>query len=663
MGMACVAALLLLTGTAAASPAAPTITEPATDGQLVHPADVHMEAGGFSDPDDDTLACTDWEIRTADLSQVVWRPSTCVTGTLAVHIHLGDGQFVNSFAGHTQLDFNSHYVLRARFHDGVGEVSDWSQRSFGTYPPSSPGGGIPWTPLQPGYVIDEIAGGLQLPVNVAFVPDPGSGPKDPIAYIAELYGTIKVLTRDGSMSDYATGLLNFDPSGDFPGSGAQGVTGIVVDPESGDVFADMLYDSDPSPLNGPHYPKVVRFHSTDGGLTAATQTTILDMVGETQSESHQVSNLTIGPDDKLYVHMGDGFDPTKSQDLTSLRGKILRINFDGTAPSDNPLYEVGDDGTLPRDFIYAYGFRNPFGGAWRASNGAHYEVENGPKVDRLARVIPGFNYGYDGSDASMLTGALYNWSPAHAPTNIAYIQTQTFAGSGFPDSEMDHAFVTESGPTFAAGPQALGKRVVGFDPDPDTGEIGGHPHTLVEYTGTGRATAVGLAAGPGGLYFTELYKDQDLISATDPGARLLRIRYGPPIRPTLTSTNPPSPANDNAPRVIGTAQFSSLVRLYTDPACKTLAATGTSDELSSGGIAVSVPDNGSTEFYATDTVGTVTSPCSSHPVTYLEESPAGAHAKGFNAKAAKRRCRKKFRGEARAKCLKRVQRKVRALAR
>jgi hypothetical protein len=140
-----VAAFLLLTGTAAAAPpAAPVITEPSTDGQLAHPADVHMEAGGFSDPNGDAYACTDWEIRTADLSQVAWR-SSCKSGTLGIHIHLGDGTFVNSYAERTELNFNSSYALQVRFHDSAGEVSAWATRSFGTYPPSSPGGGIPWT--------------------------------------------------------------------------------------------------------------------------------------------------------------------------------------------------------------------------------------------------------------------------------------------------------------------------------------------------------------------------------------------------------------------------------------------------------------------------------------------------------------------------------------
>ena len=654
---ACLGALLAFAGTAAAAPLTPTITEPASDGQVVNPADVHMEVAAPEDPDDD--ACTDWEIRTADLSTVVWR-SPCQTDTLAVHIHLGDGTFV-PLHGSRGLDFDSSYVVRARFREADASVGDWATRRFKTDPPSSPGGDIPWTPVEPGYVIDEVAGGLQLPVNIAFVPDPGPDPDDAVAYITELYGTIKVLTRDGGISDYATGLLNFDPTAEFPGSGAGGLTGVVVEPASGDVFASVLYDADPGPVAGPHYPKVVRFHSTDGGLTAATETTILDMPGESQPYSHQISNLTIGPDGKLYVHMGDGFDPTTSVNLNSFRGKILRANLDGSAPDDNPLYMAGDDGTLPRDYIYAYGFRNPFGGAWRASNGAHYEVENGPSVDRLARVDEGANYGYDGSDASMRIGALYNWDPAHAPVNIAFIEPETFGGSGFPASQMDHAFVAESGPTWATGPQVLGKRIVEFAPDPETGEIGGHPHTLIEYTGTGQSTAAGLAAGPGGLYFTELYRDQDYVSAIDPGARLLRIRYGPPTKPVLTATSPGSPADDNSPTVLGTAQFGSAVTIYTDPSCQTPVASGTSDELASPGIPVDVSDNSSTVLYANDRVGDAVSGCSTAPLTYEERSPAGASAKGFKLKSAVRSCKRKHRAQARARCIKRAKKRARAV--
>src|SRR5262249_35819896 len=152
----------------------------------------------------------------------------------------------------------------------------------------------------------------------------------------------------------------------------------------------------------------------------STNTTILDFPNEPEGPSHQISNLSIGPDGKLYVHLGDGlFVPTPAQDLTSVRGKILRVNFDGSAPPDNPFYDASD-GLTPPDLIYALGLRNPFGGAWRALDGAHWEVENGPAVDRLAKVVAGRNFGYDGSDASMHTDAAYNWPISVAPVNIAF---------------------------------------------------------------------------------------------------------------------------------------------------------------------------------------------------------------------------------------------------
>ncbi len=384
---------------------------------------------------------------------------------------------------------------------------------------------VPFIALEPGFEIDEVAGGFQLPVNIAFVPDPGPDPDDPLFYVNELYGTIKVVTNDFTVSDYATGLLNFDPTGFFPGSGEQGLAGLVVDPMTGDLFVTRVTDTD-GIEGGVHHPQVVRLHSNDGGLTAATVTVILNMVGETQGQSHQISNATIGPDGKLYIHNGDGFDASTALNLNSYRGKILRMNLDGTAPADNPLYNGGVINA--RDYIYAYGFRNPFGGAWRASDGQHYEVENGNALDRLARVDRGGNYDWNGLDSSLLPDARYVWNPAHAPVNITFVQPETFGGSQFPGSKQDHAFVSESGPTYALGQQIDGKRIVEFELDAN-GNVVGSPTTLVEYVGTGRATVVGLSAGPDGLYFTELYKDLDVVTPIDAGARIFRVRYINPL--------------------------------------------------------------------------------------------------------------------------------------
>ncbi len=397
------------------------------------------------------------------------------------------------------------------------------------------GSAVPWLVRQPGYVVEVVATGFQMPVNIAFIPNPASGPTAPLYYVTELYGTIKVVRRNGVVSDYASGLLNYTPSGAFPGSGEQGVGGIAIDPATGDVFLAVLRSNAGTGNN----PRILKFTSTDGGLTAATQTTLLNMAPEQQGQSHFCSNLSIGPDGKLYSHQGDGFDAGTALNLDQFRGKILRLNLDGSAPTDNPFYNAAN-GINARDYVWAYGFRNPFGGAWRNSDASHYEVENGPSTDRFAKVTAGTSYGWAGGNEDMLINALYNWGTATGPVNISFVQPTVFSGSQFPVAKMDRAYVTLSGPTYGAGPQGLGKRIEEFNISP-AGTLTGSPSTLIEYNGSGRATACGLAAGPDGLYFTDLYKDLDTTGPTDRGANVLRVRYTGSASFTADVTSGPLP--------------------------------------------------------------------------------------------------------------------------
>lgn len=387
---------------------------------------------------------------------------------------------------------------------------------------------VPFIPMQPGYVVEAVGADYRLPVNIAFVPDPGPNPNDPLYYVTELYGSIQVVTRDGTKHEFATGLLDYNPQGPISGSGEQGLTGIAVerdatDPDVYHLYVGMLWDNGSPPGGAAHYPKVERIESVAGGLSMDSRTVLLNMQPETQGQSHQISNITIGPDGKLYVHNGDGFDASTAQDLDQYRGKVLRMNLDGSAPTDNPFYNAAN-GINSRDYIYAYGVRNPFGGAWRASDGVHYSVENGPSVDRMSRIERGVNYGWDGSNASMTVNAIYNWNPAHAPVNITFVQPETFLGSAFPAEKMDRAYVSESGPTYAGGTQTQGKRIVEFELDASGNVVGG-PTTLVEYVGAGRSTVVALAAGPDGLYFSELYEESGAAGPTASGARIFRVRY------------------------------------------------------------------------------------------------------------------------------------------
>ncbi|HYE62140.1 MAG TPA: PQQ-dependent sugar dehydrogenase [Phycisphaerales bacterium] len=387
------------------------------------------------------------------------------------------------------------------------------------------GSEMPFLATEHGYAVEKFATGFQLPVNIAFVPNPGPNPTDVFCYVTELYGTIKMVTRDGTLSDYRTGLINFNPTGAFPGSGEQGLAGICVDPTNGDVYATVLMDDG----TGNHYPRVIRLQSNDGGRTAATVTTILNMPADPQGQSHQISNISFGPDGMLYVHNGDGFVASTAQDLTRFRGKILRMTKAGAAPTDNPFYNA-TDGISARDYVWSYGVRNPFGGAWRLADNLHVIIENGPTVDRLAKMVRGRNFAYTGSDASMANFAIYNWNPSRGPVNGVFIQNEVFNASGFPADKHGKLFVTESGPTYATGPQVLGKRIVEFGVsaganETDQGSLTSGPGTVLEYAGAGKGSIVGLAAGPNGLYFTDLYKDLGAASPIERGASLYRLYY------------------------------------------------------------------------------------------------------------------------------------------
>jgi aldose sugar dehydrogenase len=117
-------------------------------------------------------------------------------------------------------------------------------------------------------------------------------------------------------------------------------------------------------------------------------TTILS--SPSPATNHNGGRIAFGPDGKLYVVIGDGADPASSQDLTAnLRGKVLRLNPDGSVPRTNPVI----DGRRSR--IFAFGIRNSFGFAFDPQTGRLWETENGPACnDEINLVRRGGNYAW-----------------------------------------------------------------------------------------------------------------------------------------------------------------------------------------------------------------------------------------------------------------------------
>jgi glucose/arabinose dehydrogenase len=380
-----------------------------------------------------------------------------------------------------------------------------------------------------------VATGFQHPTHLAFVPNPGLGASDPAFYVLERQGTVGVVARNGSVSTYASELLNFDPSS--IGLGDEGLLGMAVEPESGDVYVALTYSANADDSDAPHYAAIERLSSSDGGRTADTRTRIRSFEPEAEGSDHFISDLSFGPDGLLYVLLGDAGRAASAGDLDRYHGKLLRLTLDGAPATGNPYYNA-DDGITPRDFVYALGLNAPRGAVWRVSDGGHYFLETGLGVERFYQSA----FGADFSLAGLPPPAVYTWSPSVSPRQIAFIENGRFTGSGFPNAYLGRAYVTQS--AGAGAGDSRHKAITEWQLNSE-GLLSTGPRPIAIYQGTGAAAPAGLAAGPDGLYFSDL-RAEDPHDLDPQRASILRLSYQAPAAPPDCNQNGMSDAQDLA---------------------------------------------------------------------------------------------------------------------
>lgn len=184
------------------------------------------------------------------------------------------------------------------------------------------------------------------------------------------------------------------------------------------------------------------------GTTLQNVEVIYRQVPKVSGVGHYGSRLVFRSDKTLFVTLGDRQKGSPAQDLATSLGKVIRINRDGTIPSDNP----GITGALPE--IWSYGHRNPQGAAIRPGTDTLWEHEHGPQGgDEVNKIEPGGNYGWPlvsygcnygdpiGSNCQIGGGT---HSPNYiepitywVPISIAPAGMIFYTGSGFPKWQGD----------------------------------------------------------------------------------------------------------------------------------------------------------------------------------------------------------------------------------
>ena len=225
----------------------------------------------------------------------------------------------------------------------------------------------------PDLTITQLVTGLTHPWDIAFTPDGTMlfTERDDGLRVRLTDGTVRQVTAD--FSD-----LNF--------GGTAGLLALVLDPDFVSNRRFYTYQSH----TGPEMQVIA--WTIDQDYTAATR--VADPlvggipVNRNRGPSHGGGRLRFGPQGYLWIATGDGFSGTAAQDLTSLGGKVLRVDSQtGAGAPGNPF--------APSP-VYTYGHRNPQGLALRPGTGQMWSVEHGPDHDdEINLLVSGGNYGWD----------------------------------------------------------------------------------------------------------------------------------------------------------------------------------------------------------------------------------------------------------------------------
>jgi glucose/arabinose dehydrogenase len=283
----------------------------------------------------------------------------------------------------------------------------------------------------PKFRVETVAGNLEIVWSIVFAPN----------------GRMFFTERPGRLRVFENGRLREKPLfvvPDVEPSGESGLMGMALHPNFSENHFVYLAYAYKNAASGDQFVRVARYRET--GETLIDPKTIIENIPA--SRYHAGTRLKFGPaDGKLYITTGDATNQSQAQKLETIGGKTLRLNDDGSIPSDNPF--VGQAGARPE--IWTYGHRNAQGMDFQPETNLMFQTEHGPSIidgvslfkrtggDEVNIVERGKNYGWAKISHDMkregMETPLVEYSPAVAPGSGMF-----YRGNAFPEFKNNFLF-------------------------------------------------------------------------------------------------------------------------------------------------------------------------------------------------------------------------------
>ncbi len=352
--------------------------------------------------------------------------------------------------------------------------------------------------LPANFVETLVASGFSGPTSMAIAPDGR-------IFITQQSGTVRIVENDILLPTPFLTVTTDDFS-------ERGLLGFAFDPNFASNNFVYVYYTATTPTT---HNRVSRF-TANGNVVVPGSEVILMELEDLNAGNHNGGAMHFGPDNLLYIGVGDNANSGNSQLLTNRLGKILRINSDGSIPS-NPLSAstTGDN-----QAIWAYGLRNPYNFAFDPVSGRMHINDVGQNTwEEINLGIAGANYGWPTTEGETtdpdFESPLLAYPHGVSGNNddgCAIVGAAFYRGSQFPAEYVGDYFYADY----------CNNWIRHYDINTDTSTL---------FTGNPTDGIVDIqVSDDGALYYL----------ARDNGGRLLRIEYSTAEAPTITL----NPIND-----------------------------------------------------------------------------------------------------------------------